>query len=559
MRTFLFPAIIIVFLFGGLIDAASQDYSEKLTSVKCGTFIDSDKKKEFIKKRFPKRLTLEDRPDLHKFYETENFSIHYDTAGNDAVDLIDDDGNGIPDYVDSAAYYFEYALAFYIDSVGYKPPYPDDGAGGSDLLDVYLVNIGDGEDAYYGMTYKSEEITPREGFPKYSAYIAVDNDFSPYDSTLSMGGDTMQTYYTHGYTALKITAAHELHHAIQFAYGLEETKTTCAINEMVSVAMEIRLFPQVNDYRQFVKSLYRAPHRFPFGEGIADNGYRWGIFGEYINNKFGDSLLLRMWEIFGDGETAYSALNMAFEEKGLDLPGAWLDFTPTLYYTGEKADKNPYLHDAAEFPEIACFREENFSPPAYIADGIMQSFELRLYRCVLPTQKERSLDTIDIILTNIDLNAAIRQFDSEKPFTLTLADNQGPGLERVAGVDYYYGLQAPKGAIRDKTFFTLSHVIDLAFPNPFDTELYRTLYFPVPDGAKLGEKVLLTVYSVDMNKRLEKRLKVSLRKSGVEGERNYRTVRMDAGELKDLSSGVYIYSARLGDNISFGKFVIKNK
>ena len=53
------------------------------------------------------------------------------------------------------------------------------------------------------------------------------------------------TYFETGIAALKITAAHEFHHAIQFMYG--EDSQTPALNEMTSTFMEYRLFPETVD------------------------------------------------------------------------------------------------------------------------------------------------------------------------------------------------------------------------------------------------------------------------------------------------------------------------
>ena len=40
----------------------------------------------------------------------KHFRVHYDTTGFHAVDMTDEDGNGIPDYVDSTLVYLEYAI-----------------------------------------------------------------------------------------------------------------------------------------------------------------------------------------------------------------------------------------------------------------------------------------------------------------------------------------------------------------------------------------------------------------------------------------------------------------
>ena len=51
-----------------------------------------------------------------------HFRVHYDTSGFHAPDMTDTDRNGIPDYVDSALVYLEYAWDLDMNQLGYNPP-----------------------------------------------------------------------------------------------------------------------------------------------------------------------------------------------------------------------------------------------------------------------------------------------------------------------------------------------------------------------------------------------------------------------------------------------------
>jgi len=50
------------------------------------------------------------------------FQITYDVTGTNAVPTADNNGNGIPDYVEWVGSYFDYVWHFEIDSLGYLAP-----------------------------------------------------------------------------------------------------------------------------------------------------------------------------------------------------------------------------------------------------------------------------------------------------------------------------------------------------------------------------------------------------------------------------------------------------
>ncbi|MFC2131872.1 MXAN_6640 family putative metalloprotease [Bacteroidota bacterium] len=476
----------------------SNAISETFTDIdtKCGTFASQDEQNKLLSRILIPIDTIKGRPTLQKDYLSSSgfFLIHYDTVGFHAVQLTDEDGNGIPDYVDSAAYYFDLAYRAYIDTMGYNPPFKDDGLGGSDAYDIYLMNIGEGEPAYYGVTREDVEKLPRQHFPRWVSHIIIDNDFSPLDST-GEAGDRRQHFSTFGIDALKITAVHEFHHALQFTYGLQELPQTLIINEMTSTWMEYRLFPEIKDYFQYVKTLFIAPEKNPFGGMDYRIGYRWSIFGQYIYRNYGDSLLLRMWELVGEGINAYEALDNAFFERGSDLKEEWCNFLPWLYYTGSRAIEDKYFDDAKLFPEFSFYRNMKFSSPAVIEEGITQSFEVRAYRCILPSLEN---DSLDMIIANIDLLSAVRQYDSNKDFNLIFSTRPNEKCEQIVGTKYFYGVNAPEGNICDKTFFTISNPISVVYPNPFNLKTDKVLNIPVSSDAVLYEIVVLKIFSSDM-------------------------------------------------------------
>ena len=51
---------------------------------------------------------------------SQHFYIHYDIDGNDGLDLIDDSGNGIPDYIDNVGIFADSAYYMLKDKMGYE-------------------------------------------------------------------------------------------------------------------------------------------------------------------------------------------------------------------------------------------------------------------------------------------------------------------------------------------------------------------------------------------------------------------------------------------------------
>lgn len=152
------------------------------------------------------------------------FKVYFTTnTGNiNKIPSADLNGNGIPDYAEETALALDKSRSLYVDTLGFLPPKSDNGIDGPEF-DVYLKDLS----MIYGQTF----------FPP-NVYIEVDNDFNE------------DIYYTKGVNALKVTCAHELHHAVQFSYIIRSQDFY--FYEATSTLVEDMVYDEINDYYQYL-------------------------------------------------------------------------------------------------------------------------------------------------------------------------------------------------------------------------------------------------------------------------------------------------------------------
>ncbi|MBA2955880.1 hypothetical protein GON03_16210 [Nocardioides sp. MAH-18] len=155
-----------------------------------------------------------------------------------------DAGTVTPAYVSQVGTVVNNVLATYTGS-GYRAPKSDGTNGGvaAGLLDIYLVDFAaKGEFGLYGYC-DSDAPPPNNGPYDVSAYCAFDNDYAEYPGTPD--------------NTLNVTAAHELFHAVQFAYDYEEDRWFL---EATATWVEDELYDDVNDNWQYLAA---SPLRQP--------------------------------------------------------------------------------------------------------------------------------------------------------------------------------------------------------------------------------------------------------------------------------------------------------
>lgn len=489
------------------------------------------------------------RPKTQTSYASpsERFVFWYDTSGSDAVPLDDMDENGVPDFIDSTAICFEYAWIEEIDRMGFKEPLPDS-AGGSDAHDVYLMDLAVRGGAY-GFTVPEDPVPSKNGAERWTAFTVVDNDYSPSDSVTD--GDVKRRAYptSEGVDAMRITAAHEYHHTVQFAYGVTIPNAP-SIMEMSSVWMEYAVYPDSKDYLWYVNRLFKDMNSSNFASPKSSDGYKWSIFNQYFAHVVGDHAIKRLWETIESDFNGYKAYDDVLRDNGTGLVEAWKDFLDWTYYTGDRAIEGKYFPDAALFP-TASYDSIRFLPEEPIEiSGTVNPFGIIPYQVIVTNGKESAPLRIDFFVTDLDEQAAYDVAESPKDFTLTISREAKPGYEPVGCFGVWYKLEGPE-TLYLKTF--VNSIEDYvgeayAFPNPFYKTRYDRLFFTFPTECELHDKAEIIVYDSEMNILIED-------ESDAETYEGRRVVSID-DDLARLVPGVYLFKIKTDNFESYGKFAV---
>lgn len=269
----------------------------------------------------------------------DSICVHYVTSTDAAPDLTDVQDatgaageNGIPDYIDTVLREMGAIHDQYI-AAGYRAPKSDGTAGGDGRIDVYIANIG--ADGTYGYCTTDDPRTNIEGAYDVWAYCVLDDDYSEF------------TEQNTPIDSLRVTAAHEYFHAVQYGYDYLEDAW---LLEATAAWIEDEVYPSVNDNRQY---LANSPLTRPglsmdqfIGEGPL-SGWHYGvwIFFRNLSERFPASqgglptIVRDIWNRVdgaGDAPDQYSwqAVDSALRARGSSAAQAFADFSLANRFPG---------------------------------------------------------------------------------------------------------------------------------------------------------------------------------------------------------------------------------
>lgn len=240
---------------------------------------------------------------------TDTVCVHYVGSGRDAPPMASSTGV-VPDWVTLTLQTAHASLARMVE-LGWPLPPSDRGAGGTAQFDVYLEDVG--QQGLYGYC-APEHLVPGERNVA-SSYCVLDNDFTEFPLPPA--------------PSMRVTAAHELFHAVQF--GLDAREDGWFL-EATATWMEEQVTDDVDDNRQYLRHGQLGDPRTPldtFDSGLGSYG-NW-IFFQRLAQRFGVDAVRKVWHR-ADGhrgrrnDISVHAIKRFVTSRGVSWPRFYADF-----------------------------------------------------------------------------------------------------------------------------------------------------------------------------------------------------------------------------------------
>nr|WP_141782094.1 MXAN_6640 family putative metalloprotease [Nocardioides albertanoniae] len=217
---------------------------------------------------------------------------------------------------------------------GYRKPAADK-AVTPGKVDIYLQNLYD--EGYYGYCAPETKVSQKAA----TAYCVLDNDYAASE----YGSSNTPT------ENLRVTAAHEYFHAVQFAYDAGEDRW---MMESTATWAEDEVYDSINDNRQYLAYGQLEDQRKPMDNSSPSNLGIYGnwIFFRYLSEKFtkkrGDlpAVILGIWN---RTPSTYSttAIRQALAERGTTLKREYVRFA-----AANLAPSKTYSEGRAYYPPV---------------------------------------------------------------------------------------------------------------------------------------------------------------------------------------------------------------
>lgn len=485
-------------------------------------------------------ITVLSRPTTQKSIRAGMFRIHYDTTGVHAPALLDSQHVRIPmtadEFADSVASILSWVLVYERDSLGYLPPPPDNGAGGGNEYDIYIQELGG---SAYGSTIPEAPINNKPEGGTFTSFIVIDNDF-----------DFVSPPTNRGLPALRVTIAHELHHAMQIGkYGFWQNDLH--FYEMTSVWLEDVLYTEVNDYYQYLFGSTLNPGHFRRPDiAFTSNAfimYSRGVWCHYLAKTFGRNMVRRIWEEIRQVRPLL-AMDAALSQSPFasSVRTAFAEWSVWNFFTNTRSDSVLYYPEGRNYPAIAPSSYDYVPPQRTISDQV-GPFGSRYYD-ITSLQHQR----LRLVLTNLNVEAALTQPSTALTYTVVLSERRVDESYMLTNANIFL-----KVNVGDPTnWFTKdlfgAPALDQVFPNPFLADGRRYINVPVNSLTHVEGSLYIFSSSMDLV------YTASLVSTTVFGKEVFRW----DGKTLDGSlapSGVYLYILETQRQRATGKFILVRK
>lgn len=229
-----------------------------------------------------------------------NTLVHYTRFGADAT---------TDAYASALSEAVEDSLAIQFGRLGWRKPPSDCGLGGDDRLDIYVMDIRSGA---IGFARPEDRVgdnpnTPATELDSAFSYLVIENDM---DFLANAGAE----YDISALDLMRVTAAHEVHHNIQF--GDDTRESYYGFYESGAMWIETLVYPQITDAYLY-DALFLNPDLCIGSRADAD-GLR--IYAEWVmidslTRDLGAAAYQALWESLATRD------NMSGFYSGLELLG----------------------------------------------------------------------------------------------------------------------------------------------------------------------------------------------------------------------------------------------
>jgi len=483
------------------------------------------------------------RPSLHTSIVSEsgNFRIHYDTLGNNMPKYNPE--LSVTENVLEVSKAIDSAYTFEVDFLEYPSPPNDFGEGGDELYDIYIYFLGVG---LYGATYPENIIN--EEYQTSTSYIEIHSEYG-------------SGFSTHGFNAMQVTVAHELHHAIQIGNYVNRYNLDGYYYELTSTSMEEFVFDDVNDYYAYIPSYFRNPETpLPLTTGY--NTATWNVF---LRDNFDYNIIKRQWELM-PSVRAMVAINNSIFEYGSSFAREFNKYGIWMYFTNYRAVPGKYFEEGVNYPLVEPTSVVQFTPPSQTLNMSSRPAAHSFVTFVISGNN----DSLVTIVSNGDVQNAVNGLNNFFDFNYTLYSDSSSG-ERFLTKNYSSTFSTGNPALwsvseilndilvrEDTTVRNLQETENsFVFPNPYYYSKLSEHQLFISFKTKIGEKINFNVYSSSMELvySVEMETTLTIRKGNT-----FLGIQWDGlnNENKKLASGVYIYVIQKGDEITKGKVVIFN-
>ena len=264
------------------------------------------------------------------------FVIHYAISGNDSVNISDTNFNGVPDYIDEVAAAFDSSYQKEVIDYGFQDPF--------DVVDTIHIYIGNLAKNIYALAHPNFVMELRNNY----------NGF-------------LDAYDTMPELAIRVTVAHEFFHFIQFTYyDTDNYSSFPFIYEASAVWMEDEVYPQIDDYLQYIPTFYKNIDKSLL-TSYPDVWYSRCLWFKYLKNRegFGLPVIKSMWDNLETDTSLYENIDKILIDYGSNFAEAYGEFAKWCYFVEENAISGKYFKDAANFnvtlvKDIASLESEKY-------------------------------------------------------------------------------------------------------------------------------------------------------------------------------------------------------